>query len=438
MKTHSNTNAHVKDEDFQWSWVMLGVMGMFEIDGDVVEDEAPAIFRRRGVMSHECDKKSKTLHSRNDGRVCCLRVAAAPLGQLKSVLELTYLKGPKAERTLEVNTLCNLHPEPSVSFLRTALAALAENHCHQHKVSTVATDVKLHRSMECNKCKCAMSNMLPAMNFFMSGEIGPKQSLKASLSDWNHTDASMREFCSHVTSTSTGPSSCGQCLLYLVVCGSPDPMKSSAANVNVTSSIESFLFILSELAFFDQGAPALEEGLACALKCFALTQEWQGEHLLVDRQCIQVTASEASSFVPLSVICRNGLPRMRDIYTAGNNFNQTYGDFAIEFEHPGHLILMSEKFPGSRWALRHLKQKIPDEPLISFKQDFTEEQLDMNFEMLDSEDSGEQPRDEAADVDSSNRQYLPLPEGSTSHFEVRESSGTPVSRKRKRKRKDMA
>ncbi|GJT85882.1 kinase-like protein, partial [Tanacetum coccineum] len=24
MKTHSNTNAHVKDEDFQWSWVMIG------------------------------------------------------------------------------------------------------------------------------------------------------------------------------------------------------------------------------------------------------------------------------------------------------------------------------------------------------------------------------------------------------------------------------
>nr|GEV97301.1 hypothetical protein [Tanacetum cinerariifolium] len=204
------------------------------------------------------------------------------------------------------------------------------------------------------------------------------------------------------------------------------------------------------------------------IKCFALTQERQGEHLLVDRQCILVTASEAlvgpkfvevpthqgihsehisadaeflaamlaKSFVPLSVIYRNGLPRMRDIYTAGNNFNQTYGEFAIDFEHPRHLILMSEKFPGIGQALGHLKQKNPDEPLISFKQDFTEEQFDMIFEMLDSKDSAEQPRDGTADVDSSNRQYLPLPEGSTSHFEVGESSGKPVSRKRERK--DMA
>ncbi|GKD42319.1 mediator of RNA polymerase II transcription subunit 25-like protein isoform X1 [Tanacetum coccineum] len=173
-----------------------------------------------------------------------------------------------------------------------------------------------------------------------------------------------REFCSHVTSTSTGPSSCGQCLLYLVVCGSPDPMKSSAANVIVPSSIESFLFILSELAFFDQGAPALEEGLACALKCILVT----ASEASVGPKFVEVpypprdtfsalAAMLAGSFVPLSVICWNGLPRMRDIYTAGNNFNQTYGDFAIEFEHPGHLILMSEKFPGSRRALMHLKTR---------------------------------------------------------------------------------
>ncbi|GKC67970.1 mediator of RNA polymerase II transcription subunit 25-like protein isoform X1 [Tanacetum coccineum] len=132
-----------------------------------------------------------------------------------------------------------------------------------------------------------------------------------------------------------------------------------------TRSMKSFLSILSELDFFDQGAPALKEALACAL-------ERQGEQLRVDRQCILVTASEASthpthqrlnsvhisadaeflaamlakSFVPLSVICRNGLPRMRDIYTAGNNFNQTYGDFAIELEHPKLEKDQEHKFPG--------------------------------------------------------------------------------------------
>ncbi|GJR04439.1 hypothetical protein Tco_0527423 [Tanacetum coccineum] len=74
-------------------------------------------------------------------------------------------------------------------FLPHVRSSIAMN---KRKVSDVAADVKIHRSMECNKCKCAMSNMLPAMTFLMSGEIGPKQSLKASLSDWNHTDASMR------------------------------------------------------------------------------------------------------------------------------------------------------------------------------------------------------------------------------------------------------
>ncbi|PWA40648.1 mediator of RNA polymerase II transcription subunit 25 [Artemisia annua] len=266
----------------------------------------------------------------------------------------------------------------------------------------------------------------------------------------------VRDFCSRATSTSAGPSSCGQCLLYLVMCGSPNRLKSSAAEVTGSKSMESFLSILSDLAFFDQGAPALEEGLACALKCFAITQERQGEQLLVDRQCILITASEesvgpklvevpthqrlhsrhihitedaeflaamlAKSFVPLSVICRSGLHRMRDIYNAGNTFNQTYRDFAIEFEHPKHDILMSDKFPGVRQALGHLKQKITDEPLLSFTPEFTDEQLHMILEMLDSEDSAEQPRDETANVINGNRWYLPLQERSTSHFELGESS----------------
>ncbi|GKA73046.1 hypothetical protein Tco_0779262 [Tanacetum coccineum] len=50
-------------------WSLIGcVMGMFEIDGDVVEDDAPAIFRRRGVMSHE-EQIKKALLAKSQGIV---------------------------------------------------------------------------------------------------------------------------------------------------------------------------------------------------------------------------------------------------------------------------------------------------------------------------------------------------------------------------------
>ncbi|GJU16265.1 mediator of RNA polymerase II transcription subunit 25 [Tanacetum coccineum] len=126
-------------------------------------------------------------------------------------------------------------------------------------------------------------------------------------------------------------------------------------NVTRMRSMKSFLSILSELDFFNQGVPVLKEALACALECIASTQERQGEQLRVDRQCILVTASEASTHPThqrlnsMHILAdAEFLAAMlaKDIYNAGNNFNQTYGDFAIELEHPKLEKDQEHKFPG--------------------------------------------------------------------------------------------
>ncbi|GJT63015.1 integrase, catalytic region, zinc finger, CCHC-type containing protein [Tanacetum coccineum] len=128
--------------------------------------------------------------------------------------------------------------------------------------------------------------------------------------------------------------------------------------------------LLVKLDFFDQCAPALKEGLACALECILVTASealthpthlrLNSEHNSADVEFL--AAMLAKSFVPLSVICRNGLPKMQDIYTAGNNFNQTYGDFAIEFEHPKLEKDHEHKFPG-RQRERIWPNLICDDPI---------------------------------------------------------------------------